>query len=293
MESWCSLLTLDPYLEICRTLGCSPETEEEQVALALNQSIHFDSSVVPSTMSSDTDTDSDRNRGIDFLQFSNLPCKLRTPIPRHTQRDGFAPPVSALWEKTKGDLVSSSILNPYLLRSVLKSDELESLSFVLVETRRSVRDLQAVLLLQLTQIAAAHGPPSLSPSLSSAHSHCHAHPPLHRYLILTLNMSGSQILCEKLNTKIPFLIFLQLAASHFIAFYFISLSIILFYFVLLHFSSTSMFLNFNAVCPERERCLQLLLLFLLPPLLLPPLSLLFPSRFLARFTLIRHTGGTT
>jgi hypothetical protein len=183
IESWCSLLTLDPYSEICRTLGCSPETEEEQVALALNQSIRFDSTVVSSTMSSNSisNRDSDRDRDIDFLQFSNLPCKSHS-IHRQTQRGGFAPPVSALWEKTKGDLVSSSILNPYLLRSVLKSEELESLSCVLVKTRRSVRDFQAVLLLQLARIAAAHSSLSLSPSLSLSftHSHCHSHPPLHR-----------------------------------------------------------------------------------------------------------------
>jgi hypothetical protein len=169
-------------LEICRTLGCLPETEDEQVAVALNQSIQFDSSVLPSTMSSNSDRDSDRK--IDFLLLSISPCKSHSSISHQTQRDGFAPPVSALWEKTKGDLVSSSILNPYLLRSVLKSEELESISCVLIKTRRSVKDLQDVLLLQLAQIAAANSPPFLSPSLSLffAHPHCHIHSPLHRYL---------------------------------------------------------------------------------------------------------------
>lgn len=191
LESWCSLLTLDPFIEICRTLGCSPETEDEQVAIALNQSIHFDSSVVPSTMSSEGD------RNLDFLQISDSPCRSNSSIPLRPQRDGFAPPVSALWEKTKGDLVSSSILNPYLLRSVLKSEELESMYCLLVETRRSVRDMQAVLLLQLAQIAAAHGPPSLS----SALSHRPSHPPPHRYLFLTLTLtlttSGSFVFSDQ------------------------------------------------------------------------------------------------
>jgi hypothetical protein len=224
MESWCSLLTLDPYLEICRTLGCLPETEEEQVAVALNQSIHFESSVVSSTMSSDRVRDSDRN--IVSLQFSiSPPYRSHSSMPRQTQRDGFAPPVSSLWEKTKGDLVSSSILNPYLLRSVLKSEELESLSCVIVKTRRSVRDLQAVLHLQLAQIAAAHGRP-LSPSLSlsSAHSHCHTHPPLHRYLFFEFDYKRFLLECFMINSKLRFLFsfFYQWLLNFFHLFYYFS-----------------------------------------------------------------------
>ena len=54
LESWCCLLTGDFYSEICRAVGCSVETEEEQVSIALNQSIIFDSTgTVQSVMSRD------------------------------------------------------------------------------------------------------------------------------------------------------------------------------------------------------------------------------------------------
>ena len=167
LESWCSLLTLDFYLEICRAVDCLPETEEEQVSLALNESIYFDLTALPSIVnrSKERNKDGDRDRDRNKSGHRNDPqsfffSKHSAPaFTHHMYKDGFSPPVTSLWKKTKGDLVSGSILNSFIHRSMIESKEIESMSCLLEETRRSVEDLQAILLLQFARIASTDTPP--------------------------------------------------------------------------------------------------------------------------------------
>ena len=199
LESWCCLLTLDFYLEICHVVGCSVETEEEQVSRALSQSIIFNSDAVAHSVTSrdreneevrekekvnemETEKEKEKVRVSYVSQSFTSPNRYvstststssstsTSNLPHYNLKDpGSVPPISSLWDKTKGDLVSSSILNPYLKRSLVKSEELESISSLFVEARRSVKDLQAVLLLQLARIALTDSSPSPS-SFSSPSS---------------------------------------------------------------------------------------------------------------------------
>lgn len=64
------------------------------------------------------------------------------------------PAVSALWRQSEVDLVTSSILTPYKDRSRLKCSEITAAAPSLADNRRAVRDLQAILMLELFKIAA-------------------------------------------------------------------------------------------------------------------------------------------
>ena len=199
LESWCCLLTVDFYSEICRAVGCSIETEEEQVSIALNQSIIFDSTgTVQSVMTRDKEREEIREEEKEkekekyILQSCTSPNRYASTstsastsafnLPHYHLKDpGFVPPVSSLWYKSKGDLVSSSILNPYLLRSLVNSEELESISSLFVAARRSVKDLQAILLLQLSRIALTDSSSSSSSTSSFSSSSSSPSPTSHHH----------------------------------------------------------------------------------------------------------------
>lgn len=139
LDSWCSVLVPDLYLSICETFHCSPETDEEQVSLAMGQSLLFQ----PSALSSGTFDPNRTRSSVDY------------PTPLTLTRDGaHSPAVSTLWNRSAGDAVSGSVLAPYRDRRTVKSNELEAAAPTLADTRRGIKDLQIILMYELSRIAA-------------------------------------------------------------------------------------------------------------------------------------------
>jgi hypothetical protein len=133
LDSWCSLLTPDLYLLICKSLGCAPEAEEEQMAIAIRESLQASTKSLSNSTS--------------FR--SGTPSSLGRHNPNSTHLA-----VSSLWRNTVGDQVSESLLTPIRQKTKTKFFELEEVAPSLRDAQRGVRDLQTIMSFEIARIAA-------------------------------------------------------------------------------------------------------------------------------------------
>lgn len=142
LDSWCSLLAPDLYQQMCTSLGCAPESEEEQVSSAMRESLQFVSK-------SSKNSKNNGNSGNE----SNMSMSVQSMYDSRNQ-GSRSPAVSSLWRQSTGDMVSDSLLTPVKERNRIKLYEADIATPTLRDTRRGVRDLQLILTLELARVAA-------------------------------------------------------------------------------------------------------------------------------------------
>lgn len=134
LDTWCSLLASDLYVLICKTLGCAPEEEEEQVIAAINQSIAQSLSLRASQLGK-----------------SGTPSTLRKNVNSDTYRECNSTIVSSLVRRIACDNISDSLLTPIRQRKSKMTIECNE-STSLVQTQRGVKDLQIIIAYELARI---------------------------------------------------------------------------------------------------------------------------------------------
>lgn len=147
LDSWCSILTPDLYILICKSLGCAPEEENELVASAIRESLLSSSSSI-SLFSTRNNTQS-----IQSSYSSNNRNTYRMNSTNSHDNNTHFSAVSSHLRQSISDQISDSVLTPIKTRKEQKYFELENATPLLGQTQRGVRDLQTILAYELARIA--------------------------------------------------------------------------------------------------------------------------------------------